>query len=67
MKENVVRVKIIQERIYTSEILSLALNLAVLILRRDVLISENDVFSVILRFQYRITAISSSLFSQERY
>ena len=67
MKENVVRVKIIQERIYTSEILSLALNLAVLILRRDVLISENDIFSVILRVQYRITAISSSLFSQERY
>ena len=57
----------IQERFYTLEVLSPALNLAVLILSRDVLISENDVFSVFLRFQYRITAICSSLFSQERY
>ena len=57
----------IQERFYTLEFLSLALNLAVLILSRDVLLSENDVFSVFLRFQYRITAICSSLFSQERY
>ena len=57
----------IQKRFYTLEVLSPALNLAVLILSRDVLISENDVFSVFLRFQYRITAICSSLFSQERY
>ena len=70
-KKTLVRLKFssnfIQERFYTLEFLSLALNLAVLILSRDVLLSENDVFSVFLRFQYRITAICSSLFSQERY
>ena len=40
----------IQERFYALEITSLAVNLALLILRRDVLISENDVFNVFLRF-----------------